>query len=271
PEYFRPRKRRSASGSDTLVKEQAKALLWRLGSPDLITEALEDTAGQGAGLTPIASRLDEVGREIARAVGLSRAQFTQTVLLPQNEFARFLRARTGERQGVLQRVFGTEIYEDIEKQLEQMRRDAAKQADAATAALDRALAGFLVACALEDEQMRAALEGHAEHRRFDELTDCLQQLSDQATAASQAAAARCTAAPARSDSPGMRLQRTARGRGPAQPGARLAAQAKDAHSARTRLDRHRLPPPIPGAISRRHQARRSQSDREKARLAQLER
>src|SRR5690625_5261730 len=140
PEYFRLRKRRSVSGSDTLVKEQAKALLWRLGSPDLITEALEDTAGQGAGLTPIASRLDEVGREIARAVGLSRAQFTQTVLLPQNEFARFLRARTGERQGVLQRVFGTEIYEDIEKQLEQMRRDAAKQVDAATAALDRALA-----------------------------------------------------------------------------------------------------------------------------------
>src|SRR5690625_7972108 len=78
PEYFRPRQRRSASGSDTLVKEQAKALLWRLGSPDLITEALEDTAGQGAGLTPIASRLDAVGREIARAVGLSRAQVTQT-------------------------------------------------------------------------------------------------------------------------------------------------------------------------------------------------
>src|SRR5690625_7181638 len=60
-----------------------------------------------------------------------------------------------------------------------MRRDAAKQVDAATAALDRALAGFLEACALEDEQMRAALEGHAEHRRFDELTDCLQQVSDQ--------------------------------------------------------------------------------------------
>ena len=278
PEYFRPRKRRSASGSDTLVKEQAKALLWRLGSPDLITEALEDTAGQGAGLTPIASRLDEVGREIARAVGLSRAQFTQTVLLPQNEFARFLRARTGERQGVLQRVFGTEIYEDIEKQLEQMRRDAAKQVDAATAALDRALAGFLEACALEDEQMRAALEGHAEHRRFDELTDCLQQVSDQATAASEEAAARSQAARARetearatADSAAIRLQRIDRRRELDQLAARLAAQAKDAASARTRLDRDRLAQPIAGAISRRDQARRIQADREKARLAQLER
>ena len=278
PEYFRPRKRRSVSGSDTLVKEQAKALLWRLGSPDLITEALEDTAGQGAGLTPIASRLDEVGREIARAVGLSRAQFTQTVLLPQNEFARFLRARTGERQGVLQRVFGTEIYEDIEKQLEQMRRDAAKQVDAATAALDRALAGFLEACALEDEQMRAALEGHAEHRRFDELTDCLQQVSDQATAASQEAAARSQAARAResearatADSAAIRLQRIDRRRELDQLAARLAAQAKDAASARTRLDRDRLAQPIAGAISRRDQARRTQADREKARLAQLER
>src|SRR5699024_7168850 len=147
-------------------------------------------------------------------VGLSRAQFTQTVLLPQNEFARVLRARTGERQGGLQRGFGTEIYEDIEEQLEQMRRDPAKPVDAAAAAPDSPLAGVPEACALEDAQMRAALEGHAEHRRFDALTDCLQQVSDQATAASEEAAARSQAARARetearatADSAAIRLQR----------------------------------------------------------------
>src|SRR5699024_6623776 len=41
--------------------------------------------------------------------------------------------------------------------------------------------------------------------------------------------------------------------------------------ARTRLDRERLAQPIAGAISRRDQARRLQADREKARLAPLER
>src|SRR5699024_11600142 len=66
-----------------------------------------------------------------------------------------------------------------------------------TCALTRTHASVLEACALEDEQMRAALEGHAEHRRFDELTDCLQQVSDQATAASEEAAARSQAARAR--------------------------------------------------------------------------
>src|SRR5690625_5796982 len=145
-----------------------------------------------------------------------------------------------------------------------MRRDAAKQVDAATAALDRALAGFLEACALEDEQMRAALEGHAEHRRFDELTDCLQQASDQATAASEEAAARSQAARARetearatADSAAIRLQRIDRRRELDQLAARLAAQAKDAASARTRLDRDRLAQPIAGAISRRELGRAS--------------
>src|SRR5699024_2150382 len=86
PEYFRPRKRRSVSGSDTLVKEQAKALLWRLGSPDLITETLEDTAGQAAGLPPTAGRLDGVGRGAARAGGPPAPRSPQPVLLPPNEF-----------------------------------------------------------------------------------------------------------------------------------------------------------------------------------------
>src|SRR5699024_240184 len=87
PEFQRPKLR----GTGT-TKEQAKAVLWRIGSPQLIESVIADTAGNAPGLEAIATRIDEVGREIQRAVGLSRDQFTQTVLLPQNEFARFLRA-----------------------------------------------------------------------------------------------------------------------------------------------------------------------------------
>ena len=105
PEFQRPKLR----GTGT-TKEQAKALMWRIGSPQALPAAIADTAGAGDGSEVIASRIDEVGREVQRAVGLTREQFTQTVLLPQNEFARFLRAGTGERQQVLQRVFGTETY-----------------------------------------------------------------------------------------------------------------------------------------------------------------
>ncbi|NMA75896.1 MAG: SMC family ATPase, partial [Actinomycetales bacterium] len=163
PEFQRPKMR----GTGT-TKEQAKAVLWRIGSPQLITDVIADTAGTAGGLEAIATRIDEVGREIQRAVGLSRDQFTQTVLLPQNEFARFLRAGTGERQDVLERVFGTETYAAVEKQLAEMRKQAKREVDAAQQTLGTALARFTEATVLEDEQVRA-LEEHATALRLEPL------------------------------------------------------------------------------------------------------
>lgn len=165
PEYQRPKQR----GTGT-TKEHAKAVLWRIGSPDLIPAVVADAAGAGAGVEAVATRMDEVGREIHRAVGLSREQFTQTVLLPQNEFARFLRADTAERQQVLQRVFGTELYEQVEKRLAEMRVDANKQVTAATETLGRALARFLEATGTDGEE-EAALTAHARALRPDALAE----------------------------------------------------------------------------------------------------
>lgn len=273
PEFFRPKKR----GEGT-TKQQAKALLWRLGSPDLIPEVLADTAGQGAGLTPIASRIDEVGREIGTAVGLTRAQFTQTVLLPQNEFARFLRAQTGERQEVLQRVFGTEIYEAIEKQLEQMRREAAGQVDAANAGLAQALARFVEAAAIEDDEVRTALEEHATGHRFDQLAQLTGQIGDDATRASQSAAAHAgtargkeTEARTAAEAAQTLLQRIDRRRQLDQLAAALAAQEQQAASARTRLEQDRVARPIAEAITRRDLALSLQAEREKDRDTALSR
>ncbi|MGO1227687.1 MAG: AAA family ATPase [Brachybacterium sp.] len=163
PEFQRQKLR----GTGT-TKEQAKAVLWRIGSPQLIPDVIADTAGGGSGVEAIATRIDEVGREIQRAVGLTRDQFTQTVLLPQNEFARFLRAGTGERQAVLQRVFGTETYAAVEKQLEEMRKRAKREVDAAQQTLGTALARFTEATALETEQS-AVLNEHATALRLEPL------------------------------------------------------------------------------------------------------
>ena len=59
----------------------------------------------------LGTRLDEVGAEIQRVVGLDRTQFVQTIVLPQGEFANFLRANPEDRRGLLQKIFGTEVYE----------------------------------------------------------------------------------------------------------------------------------------------------------------
>ncbi|HRA49537.1 SMC family ATPase [Actinotalea sp.] len=132
PAYARPKQR----GSGTTL-QQATVRLWRLTSPD----APDD----GELLT---SRMDEAGLELQRAIGLDRSQFVQTVVLPQGEFASFLRADPEARRGLLQRVFGTEVYEQVQKRLEAMRAEVGRSVDDARAGVGRAAAGFIGAAGL---------------------------------------------------------------------------------------------------------------------------
>ena len=81
------------------------------------------------------TRVGDADAEITRAVGLSREQFTQTVVLPQGKFARFLRADSSERQQLLKDVFGTGIYDAIQDALIQASRDGARQVEQAAADL----------------------------------------------------------------------------------------------------------------------------------------
>ncbi|OLO69374.1 exonuclease SbcC [Actinomyces oris] len=81
------------------------------------------------------TRVGDADAEIARAVGLSREQFTQTVVLPQGKFARFLRANSSERQHLLKDVFGTGIYDAIQDALIQASRDGARRVEQAAADL----------------------------------------------------------------------------------------------------------------------------------------
>ena len=81
------------------------------------------------------TRVGDADAEIARAVGLSREQFTQTVVLPQGKFARFLRADSSERQHLLKDVFGTGIYDAIQDTLIQASRDGARRVEQAAADL----------------------------------------------------------------------------------------------------------------------------------------
>ncbi|MEJ2855460.1 MULTISPECIES: SMC family ATPase [unclassified Saccharothrix] len=94
PEYDRPKKR-----GDGFTRQHAKAsLTWISG-----------WEGEGH------SRVDEVAREVESLLGMTAEQFFQVVLLPQGEFAKFLRAETAEREKLLERLFGTERFVDVER------------------------------------------------------------------------------------------------------------------------------------------------------------
>jgi len=77
----------------------------------------------------------EIGEEITQLLGMSREQFCQVVLLPQGDFARFLRADAEARGKLLGRLFDTHRFADAEKKLTERRRKAEAEVRDGDAAL----------------------------------------------------------------------------------------------------------------------------------------
>ncbi|BDO43747.1 SMC family ATPase [Cellulomonas sp. NTE-D12] len=147
PQYERPKRR--GTGTTT---QQASAKLWRLPAdvPSTATDDELDALG-----TPMANRLDEVGAEVLRAIGLDRTQFVQTVVLPQGEFARFLRAKPEDRRGLLQKIFGTQVYQRLAERLVELRREADRAVEAARGELGEAVAHLAGAARLAEDEAAA--------------------------------------------------------------------------------------------------------------------
>lgn len=66
----------------------------------------------------------EIQTTIENAIGLSYEQFTRTVILAQNSFANFLRAKANEKAVLLEKLTGTEIYGSISKNIYTLTSEA---------------------------------------------------------------------------------------------------------------------------------------------------
>ncbi|MFH9297724.1 AAA family ATPase [Streptomyces sp. NPDC017520] len=73
----------------------------------------------------------EIGEELTQLIGMSRDQFCQVVLLPQGDFARFLRADAEARGKLLGRLFDTRRFAAVEERLAELRRGAEARVAAA--------------------------------------------------------------------------------------------------------------------------------------------
>ncbi|MFK0245133.1 AAA family ATPase [Amycolatopsis azurea] len=125
PEYQRPKRR-----GEGMTLQQAKAVLSWVGTVP---------AGHVAeGIT----RIDEVARTVERLIGMTHEQFFQVVLLPQGEFARFLRANTAEREELLERLFGTERFSDVENWFANLRAERGRELQARQQSLREWVARF---------------------------------------------------------------------------------------------------------------------------------
>ena len=79
------------------------------------------------GWITLAARPEEAKAELGDLLGMSCEQFCQVVLLPQGEFATFLRADSSERQAVLERLFGTDRFARVEGWLTERRKTASAE------------------------------------------------------------------------------------------------------------------------------------------------
>ena len=120
PEWQRPKKRGAG-----FTRENARVVV------------RERAGDEWIGLT---HRMDEAGDLIGQLIGLGPEQFTKIVLLPQGEFAAFLRASAEERRPLLQKLFSTDRFAAVENWLGERRREAAGSVTAARAETSRLLA-----------------------------------------------------------------------------------------------------------------------------------
>ncbi len=69
----------------------------------------------------LSTRLDETGYLVGDLLGMNLVQFTQVAMLPQGRFQAFLRARSDERHKLLQQLFRTGRFEQVEAWLKERR------------------------------------------------------------------------------------------------------------------------------------------------------
>jgi exonuclease SbcC len=78
-----------------------------------------------AGWVNRGTRNDEVALVLRDTLGMGLEQFIKVVLLPQGDFAAFLRASPEERRSVLEKLFDTQRFTDVEAWLAERRRQTA--------------------------------------------------------------------------------------------------------------------------------------------------
>ncbi|MFG1943071.1 AAA family ATPase [Nonomuraea sp. NPDC048826] len=104
PAWQRPKLRGAGS-----TEEKAK----------VVVEERRDSGWQG-----LTTRADEAGDLVGGLLGMNADQFCQVAMLPQGDFARFLRADGLERRKLLERLFTVKIFTQAESWLAEHRKQA---------------------------------------------------------------------------------------------------------------------------------------------------
>lgn len=144
PAYSKPITRGARKGQ--MREESAKATLAELAPG-------ADPSDEKA-WTPISSSVAEVNRTIAERTHLTKEQFLKVVLLPQGQFAQFLKSKPKERKELLKKMFPVEHYEQLfaalTEEAKTAQQEVAQDENTQRGYLERARAEMLALQALLD-------------------------------------------------------------------------------------------------------------------------
>lgn len=162
PAYNKPITRGARKGQ--MREESAKATLAELAPG-------ADPSDEKA-WTPISSSVAEVNRTIAERTHLTKEQFLKVVLLPQGQFAQFLKSKPKERKELLKKMFPVEHYEQLfDALLEESKKaqqDVAQDENTQRGYLERARVEMLALQSLLD-----AVDTDAEEAAGEETSEQL--------------------------------------------------------------------------------------------------
>ena len=144
PAYNKPITRGARKGQ--MREESAKATLAELAPG-------ADPSDEKA-WTPISSSVAEVNRTIAERTHLTKEQFLKVVLLPQGQFAQFLKSKPKERKELLKKMFPVEHYEQLFAAL----TEEAKTAQQEVAQDENTQRGYLERARVEMLALQALLD-----------------------------------------------------------------------------------------------------------------
>ncbi len=152
PEYERPKK----IGEGT-TRQAASAELTRMDTGE-VTEGLQ-----------------EVNARIFELMGLTQDQFSRTVMIAQGDFLKILNASSDERKALFQKLFGTGVYAELQKKLQEMNAACLKEKEE----LERriSLAAGRIAPEPDDPDAEQIALYRTEPRYADLLSDCLEGLT----------------------------------------------------------------------------------------------
>ena len=127
----------------------------------------------GQEIEKLGDKIKEVSDQIEQILGLNAEQFKQIILLPQNDFSRFLKEDSKTKTQILKKIFGTGIFDRFQKSLEERLRQSNKDMEKRQAQLD----GHFTSQVWSEEEL-AVLAQTPASEKLARLEDLLAQRQD---------------------------------------------------------------------------------------------